>query len=296
VNFQISFILSLFSITSIAQGDDMAVALQLESLGGKVVQKSGMVTEVSFRDSSKLGGEEWNAISQLSGLRKLTVYGGAKGLNDETVSLLAMLKQLESLSVDGAQLSDEGLAKLANVESLKSVAFFHLSFRKEGFTGKGFSAWKSMPQLEKLTVAGMSMGDEGFAAIAEISTLTDLRTWHTYRTNASHRILAKLPNLKSLKIGQRLPGSGRPVCLSDESMADIAKLSSLVSLEIGEGRFSFEALKQLKALSNLKSLKIVESEVTPAAVEQLRAELPAVEVKFENLTEEQRERLNSYLK
>ena len=217
MDIKISFLLSVFLIPGIARGDDLTIARQFESLGGTVVRDSGVVTEVSFHDSSRLGGEEWKAMCQLSGLRKLTAYGGAKGLNDGTVNLLANLKMLESLSVDGAHLSDEGLAKIADVKSLTSVAFFHLSFRKVGFTGKGFSAWRSMPNLGKLTVAGMSMGDEGFAAIAEISTLTELRTWHTYWTNASHAILAKLPHLKSLKIGQ---GGSNGMAIQSSSQRD----------------------------------------------------------------------------
>ncbi len=279
-----------------AHADDLAIAAKLEALGGKIGQKNGVVTEVSFRNSKELGADEFQIISELSGLRKLTVYGHAAGLNDETVGLLSKLKSLESLSVDGAQLSDAGLEKIADVKSLQSVSFFHLSFRKEGFTGSGFSTWKTLPTLKKLTVAGMSMGDDGFAAISEIKTLTDFRTWHTYRTDASHVMLAKLPNLTSLKLGQRLPGSERPQCLTDASLKTIATMTALTSLEIGESRFSFNALKQLKALPELKKLKIVLTKIELGDIESLKTELPNVEVIFEPLTDEQRKRLEGYLK
>ncbi|MDC0322456.1 hypothetical protein OAL55_03730 [Verrucomicrobiales bacterium] len=107
-----------------AHADDLAIAAKLEALGGKIGQKNGVVTEVSFRNSKELGADEFQIISELSGLRKLTVYGHAAGLNDETVGLLSKLKSLESLSVDGAQLSDAGLEKIADVKSLQSVSFF----------------------------------------------------------------------------------------------------------------------------------------------------------------------------
>ena len=276
--------------------DEAAVTAQLETLGGTVVAKDGAVIEVSFRDSSRLADTEWRAIGRLQQLQKLTVYGGARGLNDETVGYLATLRNLESLSTDGAQLSDEGLAKLANITSLRSAAFFHLSFRKEGFTGKGFAAWKKLPNLERLTVAGMSMGDEGFAAIAQLQTLQELRTWHTYRTEASHEEIARLSKLTSLKLGQRLPRSGVPPCLTDQSLTTLVKIQTLESLEIGEARFTLEALKQLRNLPHLKRLKIDRTEIAAADIDALRTELPGVKVEFEPLTEEQRPKLEAYLK
>lgn len=283
-------------VCSAAQADDGIVA-RLETLGGKATRQDGAVTELSFRDSSRLGDKEWQAIGQLSSLKKLTTYGRAHGLNDDTVGYLARLSNLESLSTDGAQLSDVGLAKLAGITSLKSVAFFHLSFRKEGFTGKGFAAWKNLPNLERLTVAGMSMGDEGCAAISQIKSLTGLRTWHTYRTQASHAEIAKLPRLTSLKLGQRLPrGKGIPPCLTDESISTLVKIQTLESLEIGEARFTLAALSQLKSLPELKRLKIDRTEISASDIEQLRSVLTGVKVEFDPITDEQRKKLESYLR
>lgn len=285
------------SCLSAVQADDAAIAKHLESLGGQVSTTDGKVTELQFRNSRKLGQVEWEMIGQLGDLKKLTVYGGAHGLNDETVGHLASLKQLESLSTDGAQLSDAGLEKLAALTNLQSAAFFHLSFRKEGFTGKGFAAWKKLPKLERLTVAGMSMGDQGFEAISQIQSLQQLRTWHTYRTEASNALIAKLPHLTSLKLGQRLPrGKGHPPSLSDASLATLAKITTLETLEIGEANFSVEALKQLKTLPHLKRLKIDRTYLSADDVKQLRSELPKVKIDFEPLTEEQKTKLDAYLK
>jgi hypothetical protein len=166
----------------------------------------------------------------------------------------------------------------------------------EGFTGEGFAAWSAMPNLEKLTVAGMSMGDAGFAAIAKITTLKELRTWHTYQTEAGNAFITSLPNLSSLMLGQRLPGQDRPLSLTDESLATITKMKSLESLEIGESRFSLEALRQLGALPNLKKLKITRTEISTEEVEALRSALPEVQIDFQPLTDEQRKQLEMYLK
>ncbi|MEZ6131473.1 MAG: hypothetical protein R3C59_22595 [Planctomycetaceae bacterium] len=270
---------------------------QLESLGATVKQAGGEITDVSFRDSSKLGDEQWKLIGQLSHLKSLTAYGGARGLNDDTVGFLEGLKQLESLSLDGAQLSDTGLSRLAALNNLQSVSFFHLSFRKGGFTGKGFEAWMALSKLERLTVAGMSMGDEGFREIAKLKQLKQLRTWHTYRTEASNTELAKLPNLTTLKLGQRLPHSkAAPLSLSNNSLATLVKIPMLETLELSEADFSVEALKTLAQLPNLKRLKIDRTYLKAADIEKLKSKLPGVQITFEPLTDEQKKKLDAYLK
>jgi hypothetical protein len=67
-------------------------------------------------------------------------------------------------------------------------------------------------------------------------------------------------------------------------------------LEIGEARFSLKGLSQLKALPDLTRLKIDRSEVAAEEIDKLKTVLPKVEVQFEPITEEQRERLKSYLR
>ncbi|MCA9034494.1 MAG: hypothetical protein KDA91_05150, partial [Planctomycetaceae bacterium] len=261
-----------------------------------VVEENGWVTELSFRDSSVLHDEEWKQIGQLSHLKKLTTYGKAHGLNDQTVGYLLDLEQLESLSTDGAQLSDAGLAQLAGMKKLKSAAFFHLSFRMEGFTGEGFRAWKELKSLERLTVAGMSMGDDGFAAISEITSLQELSTWHTYQTEAGNAHIVRLPHLRYLKLGQRLPrGKGLPPSLSDATIRTLTQMPAVEKLQIGEARLTFDALVQLKSLKTLKELTIYSTDIPVIQIDALRKEMSGVKIRHEPITPEQKTRLDSYL-
>lgn len=283
-------------IGSVLRADDAKIGQQLQDLGGVVKFREGVVTEVSFRNSRELTAAHWKSIGELSGLKKLTTYGHADSLNDDTVGFLAGLQSLESLSTDGAQLSDDGLAKLAALKSLRSAAFFHLSFRKEGFTGTGFAAWTALPKLEQLTVAGMSMGDDGIAAIATLKNLRGLRIWHTYRSEASNDLIAKLPRLSSLKLGQRLPGSGRKVCLNDQSLEKIATITTLEQLEVGEAAFTVYGLTKLAELPALKRLKIDRVELKESEVDAIRAKLANVKVDFVPMTDSQRTKLKQYLK
>lgn len=290
-------LLALLAIPPGIPAANPAPAAQLQALGGKIVTTDGKVTQLTFTDCTRLGDPEFQAISQLVHLKSLTLYGKAHGLNDSTAPFLSSLKDLENLSTEGAQLSDEGMKFLSSLTSLKSASFFHLSFGMKGFTGAGFGHLKPCTRLEKLTVAGMSMGDEGFAAIASLPQIRDLRTWHTFQTEAGNTLIAKLPNLSSLQIGQRLPGHGnKKPSLSDTSLPTIAGIKTLETLKIGEAHFTLEALLALKGLPKLKSLSLYETDLVQADLDRLRAELPSVKIDWQPLTPEQRKKFDMYLK
>lgn len=300
-----SFLALILTTTTLASpcllADEAAIMARLKALGAEVTEQQGVAAKVFFRDSKALGDAEYRDIGQLKSLKALTLYGSCKGLDDTSLPHLAGLAQLEELSTDGLQTSDEGLKHLAALVSLKSAAFFHASFRKEGFTGVGFRHLAALPKLERLTVAGMSMGDEGFAAIAEIRQLRDFSTWHTYQTEAGNAHIARLGNLRSLRIGQRLPrrvdGVAAPPSLTNASLKTFADgLPHLESLTLMEGRFSVEALGTLGDLKHLTKLKMEVAPLTAEDLEKAKAALPGLELQWKPLTEEEARRLEMYLK
>lgn len=295
---RLSAVLAAFHLLSLAAAVVGATPSreELEALGAKLVQKEGVVTELTITDCKKLGPAEFKLIGQVTTLKKLTLYGGCHGLNDETLPSLAGLKELEAIGTDGLKVTDDGLKHFAAFGNLKQASFFHTSFGMPGFTGVGFGHLKACPNLERLTVAGISMGDDGFAAIATITQLKDLSTWHTYQTEAGNAHIAKLPHLRSLKLGQRLPGKDRKATsLSDASLVTLASMKTLEDLKIGEARFTLEGVKALKSLPNLKTLLLYETDFPETAVEPLKQALPNVKITIEPLTEAQRKKLDQYV-
>jgi hypothetical protein len=280
-----------------AYADDAAVAKQLEAIGGKVMLKDGVVSQVNFTDCSKIGDAELRAIGQLSHLKTLVLYGGCKGLNDETAPHLASLKELEVLGTEGAELTDAGLKPLAALSSVRQISFFHLSLKTAGFTGAGFEHLKACPKLERLTVAGIKVRDEAFAAISTISQLREFSTWHTWQTEDANALLAKLPNLAKLKLGQRMPNPhSKAPSLSDASIPTLVTMKSLESLNIGEARFTLGGLSQLKGLPKLKMLTLWVTDFPESDVEKLRAVLPGVKIEYQPMTADQQKKFDQYLK
>ena len=278
---------------------DAPATAALTDLGAQLTHTDGVVTKVFFKDCSKLGDAEFRLIGQLKDLKSLTLYGQCKGLTDETLPHLSGLTKLEELGTDGIQVSDAGLAKLTALTSLRSLSFFHPSFGMKGFDGSGFAALKALTKLERLTIAGTPFDDKGMAAVAEIKQLRDFRTWHTFQTQAGNESLTKLPELKSLWLGQRLrryDGGSNAASLDDATFNVLAKLKTLESLTLDEARLSLAALQRLKELPQLKKLDLRRIDIPVADVEALKASLPAVAIDWKPLTDDERTKLEALLK
>ncbi len=295
-----SLLLAAGCCTISTWANDKAIPERLRSLGAQVTESGGAVTKVVFRDCSKLGDAEFRAIGQLAKLKTLTLYGKCAGLTDATLPHLAGLKELEELGTDGIQVTDAGLKHLATLTNLQRASFFHISFGMKGFTGAGFAHLKPLAKLERLTVAGTPFNDTGMAAVAQLTQLREFSTWHTYQTEAGNAELKKLPNIRSLRLGQRLrqygPDTKNEWSLTDQSLATLAGIPTLESLSLDEVRLTHAGLARLKSLPNLKKLTLQRADIPAADIEKLRADLPKVAIEWKPLTDEERKGLENILK
>lgn len=292
-------VLAITHTTGALAADNQALVARLTDLGGQLTNSGGAPTKLYFKETSKLGEAEFRLIGQLATLKGLTLYGQCKGLNDDTLPLLAGLADLEELSADSVQLTDAGLAKFTALRNLKSISLFHPSFGMKGFDGSGFATFKDLPKLERLTIAGTPFNDRGMAAVAQIKQLQTFRTWHTYQTQVGNSELKKLPQLKSLWLGQRLrhyDGTSNAASLDDATFDVLVQLKGLETLQLDEARLSLAALKRLKELPSLKRLELTRIDIPAADVEALRAALPDVKIEWKPLSDEERTKLDAFLK
>lgn len=275
----------------------LAQDVDLKALGAEVGQNGA---KVSFKDCSKLGEAEYRMLGGLKGLKSLTLYGGKKTLTDATLPLLAPLAEtLEELNTEGTHLTDAGLAGFAVFKNAKSMAFYHPSLDVKGFDGSGFAALKELPKLERLTIAGTRGNDKILEAVAQIRTLKDFRTWHTYQTQAGNVFLEKLPGLTSLRLGQRLrrwDGGSNACSLDDATLDVLSRLQGLESLTLDEAKLSLDALLKLTALPKLRKLELLRIDIPAEDVEKLKAALPGAKLEWKPLTDDERKKLDAYLK
>ena len=267
---------------------------KLRQLGAKLREEHGAIVELNA-DAKNFTEAEYRLIGQCTRLKKLSLNG--KTLTDTTLPLLAGLTELEEFSCNGSTLSDDGYRHFAAFKKLRSLALWHPSGGVKDFTGAGLAHLKSLPNLQRLTFAGSAAGDAMLAAVGQLTQIRDFSTWHTAQTQAGNAHLLKLPHLMSLRIGQRLLW-GKPTApsLDDSTLATLAQIKSLESLEVSEARLTGPALQQFKSLPNLKHLSIRASDVSDADIQALRSALPAVKIDFKPITAEERDMLVKKLK
>lgn len=254
--------------------DDAAIGKLLKEKGVAVTESKGAVTAVMVQDGSKLTDADFR---QLGRLKELKILNLNNCLNDERLAQLTGLADLEYLQTNLAQVTDDGLKPLALLKNLRNVKFFHPG---KSFSGAGLAHLAELPHLERLTVAGsLSFGDEGMVAVARLTQLKEFRTWHAGQTAKGMKHLTALKNLQSLYLGQRLTYQP-PACLSDETIAILAEMKALESLQLEEAQLTLPALRQLKHLPALKQLTLGGIDMPEAEVERLRKELPQVVIKW----------------
>ena len=262
-------------------GDD-EVLQQLRDKGVKVT-----ATSAEVGDCSKWTDDDFKLLAKLTKLKSLS-FG--PGLGDAHLPLLAGLSELESLQTNLSLITDDGVGGLAAFKSLKILKFFHPS---KSFTGSGLSKLAGMEKLERLTVAGsLAFDDAGTAAVGKLLRIKEFRTWHAGQTLDGVKHLKSLPNLKNLTLGQRLAYKP-PTTIADDTLAVLAELKSLETLELQEARLKRESLVQLKALTALKTLTLAGIDIPEAEVEQLRKDLPGVDVKWSKPTDVYQKRIDA---
>ena len=261
----------------------------LKKLGAKITETAGAVTQVNVKCDA-FTEADFRTLGGFTTIKDLTISG--KTITDETIALLTGLTELERLSTDGIQLTDAGYKHFAAFQKLKSISFFHPAFRSEKFSGSGLAQLKALPNLERLTFAGSTAGDVALEAIGQLKQLKEFRTWHTAQTQAGNAQLTKL-HLSALRIGQRLPNWGKdsPISFDESTMATLAQIKTLESLELTEARLTAKIIPQLKALPKLTKLKIETVDISAADVEAIKAALPDCKVDYKPMSDAEKEAL-----
>jgi hypothetical protein len=253
--------------------DEAQTIATLKAKGAQVQEQNAAVHSVTVSDASAWTSTDYALLRQLPALKMLS-FG--RGFGDAGLESLGTLPTVEYLQTNLMDVSDAGMKGFTALPKLRTLKFFHPGKK---LTGSGFTALASLPGLVSLTVAGSAeFDDAGMAAIAGLSQIKELRTWHTGATVAGVKHLLAMKNLTSLTLGQRLSYQP-PACVNDEAVELVAQMTWLESLTLQEARLSIGALWQLAKLDKLKSLNLDGIEISTVDVEMLRKQLAKVPIK-----------------
>jgi len=274
--------LSLPSVTGIT---DQGLAYLAELTRLKRLSAGGM-TPVELTASGPYTDEGLLHLSRLKRLEELSICSGV-GITDAGVSHIAQLPNLKRLDLMCNGLSNDGLATLATIKSLRYLTLGFPNSRRVTVSGlnhlnaltnlmfltvlsvmrdNAVLNLSGLTQLETLTLAvEPTMRDEDVACLANLTRLTSLQSIR----GVSDEGIAHLAGLTGL---ERLTAGGPSV--TDSGLRYLANMKKLNHLTI-TGDFSNQALRHLEAHPALGWLRIEsETDFSPAAVARLREALP----------------------
>lgn len=232
-------------------------------------------------------------IAKLTNLKILRFTNNGK-LTDAGMEQLAGLKNLESFSFVGTQITGKAYAKFEGFTQLTNVSHRGSSIDDEGLK----QLCVHLPNLKSISLAHAKFSDAGAPALAKLTNLKGLEIGTLNATSKTLHSLASLP-LEYLQLGEGFTsGDCIPLIqgistlrrltltqakgLTDEDLKSVARLTQLESLEFNALDLPEERISQLSAFSFLKTLTLAfrPKGYPEEAQAKIKALLPKVEVKF----------------
>jgi internalin A len=210
---------------------------------------------------------------------QVNYLGGDRRFGDEQLASVGRLSRLDSVWIQGSNVTDAGLAHLRDLTRLNRLG---LCWNK-GVTDGGLVHLRGLENLEALYLIETGVEGPGLAQLARLSRLNDLQIATVAPTDKNMAALSRMKSLKALVLsGERL---------SDAGLAPLAGLANLESLQFGgaqcrgittAGMVHLAALKRLgfltldrtrvdslqhfKGLSSLKYLSLQQTPIGDAGL------------------------------
>ncbi|MCA9090523.1 MAG: hypothetical protein KDA90_18025 [Planctomycetaceae bacterium] len=222
--------------------------------------------------------------SEIRGLHHLEVLVASCDASDDDCLPISQCSQLERLSLEYTQVTDAGLARIAQLNRLKYLTLpsaatdfaiqqfatarlplqsLSLSATRIGDSGAAYLA--AFPQLTYLNISRTRITDDGFRAIGSLKQLTVLHADDLTLTDRCCSMLRRLPCLRKLSL--------RNAAISDRGVEQLAHLPKLEMLYLGGTKVTDRGLKSLARLPHI--LKVgYSSQMSPAAIKNFEEQHP----------------------
>lgn len=181
---------------------------------------------------------------------------------------LCRLTSLWQLTLDGP--SQQLIGRLGGFPDLRCL-WLHTSLKSLPLSDATVATIARKPRLRLLYLDdAREVGDSGFAALANSSTLQTLILWRPCLTRQRVANLARVQNLQELSIiGARI---------SDELLLPLAQNNSIEVLRISDSLITDAGLQIVTSIRNLKRLDLLNCAVTDAAVASIKKSRPELTI------------------
>lgn len=206
-------------------------------------------------------------------LAHLGLWG--ENVDDEVFSLIAVLPDVEHVSIYETSITNEGMLALLKLPKLRSLSIVPIGrYQKAGF---GPTQW-SYPFMKQRANRPRISG-EVLADLTKISTLESLNLLDAQVVSDDLKALAHWPKLSSLAL---------PNTVDAETVEHLQACHRLDALTLGEREVTAHELEQLAGWRSLRKLTILNAKLSNEALSALAKLETVEEVQLENcgLTDE----------
>ena len=219
-----------------------------ESYGRMRFTAQGLRQLTELRELESLGLAGHAPEADFFAFPKLTSLS-VGGVDDASASRIAQCRNLQSLDLMYADITDDGMKYLAALQGLR-----RLNLSSTVITDAGIAHLKDLPQLEQVLLRATKLSDETLKHLAEIKTLTRLDLYGS--------------GLPGVNLGKNFTIDGL------QQLKGLPKLRTLwlANLQLDDG---FEGLKEL---SQVRQITFVMTNISEAQTDALEDALPDTNV------------------
>ena len=213
-------------------------------------------------------------LQQLGGLKLLrTVNLAGTAFSDEFAKVLAIaVPQLTSLDVRSCPLSDAALTEIAKCSGLRVL---RLSGKENRTTvsDDGLAALSPLKSLKVIALDDLWIGKAGLEHLSALGTLEEVYLSATIVDDEAVAVLQKFPRLRKLRLAR--------TNITDAALASLAKCAQLEELDLSEiSTLTDAGMSSLAAIKSLKKLNLWRVQISDAGALALS---PLVNLQWLNL-------------
>jgi internalin A len=231
--------------------------------------------------NSQIIDRQFEQIIRLPKLDSLSLDGC--NITNEMLARISNIKNLQPklrlLSLENTKITDKGLGYLNNFKKLK-----WLYLDQSDITDDGILHLKGLSELNLLSLKETKITDSGLMALKYFPKIYELRLRQTKITDAGIVHLKSLPHLEILDLGE--------TDITDEGLKDLDNIINLGDLAIDHTKVTDKGLTYIKGLTNLRSIFLFNTNVTEKGIKNLQEKLPKLSIiqnVFEDMQIEEKE-------
>ncbi len=249
---------------------------------------------LDIRGCTAIAADDLRPLADLPRLRVLRL--GGPRICDDALLVLRDFPALQSLTVEQAPISDQGLTNLTKLaltefnlahcdqvtdEGIQVLleeldGLHHLALRDVSIRGAFLSALRGRMRLETLRLNETFVDDRALQYLGGAEALVRLELRQGQIGEAGTELLGTLSGLEHLDLAENR--------LTDAAVEHLSNLKHLRFLDIsGNPRVSDEAVQALGRMTALRELKIARTEISPAGLAHLRQQLPDIHITHDAL-------------